>query len=822
MNTKVKILFIFLVLILSLKNNAQNLDFDKPCYCINETDGNPNYLYQFSNSTNGWQQIGNEILQAENLEGIALNPVNNEIYVSLLDNFGYIGFYEDDFGNRNAYYGSIDYINSKQPISGLLGEIVINNVDGLSYNPYTNMLWATQRIRGLDNNSRDILFQIDPETAQVIKGVFQNGHDYVPIVAAERSGNILRDVEDIAIHPFTNELYVIHNQDITENTAYLPGVISILNKTTGLIESLPFGTNYLNDNLEGLGFSKYGELFATIGDTGGATSYMKFCDLKNRTYTNVNIIDRNLPNANGDFEAFDCMNGINDLALTIEVVPFTSPLKSGDKIFIDYTIYNQGDIPCDEYKLAFSHSDELSMTVPTYGIVDINNPILPGEIVTRRLPLQFKVESPTTSFVSIYGEIVQSTFVDIKTSVANKTIYLPDIDSTPNNGTTVDEDDQFEVKFRIINPADTYTAVWPGDADANGIVNNTDVLYIGLAEGNAGLSRENASNNWQQQMATDWPESVFDINNKHQDTNGDGIINAQDLQTVEENYGKTNFNGNTVYPTENAGVFKLYQTSFPGDLPIEYDLVLDVEGEVLVHGIKGSIDLSGYFADNDDELIISTQTSVLEPELIFTNYNPDTKIFEYALSRTDGEAKTVKKGDRLMRVIGVAEEIFDGGNQPVLELTNGGIMGGDGQLHTIGNATLQTNTGKTPAASAGLNFNIITTPSTCSRPGTAEIDMLNNNMGNFEYVWSNGMKSSKIDNLLNGVYTVSIIKSFNAITDNATIHIEGIAETESQIWLSKKLLENEKYVANNIIELNNGLEVPKDVSVEFSIGNCYD
>lgn len=99
--------------------------------------------------------------------------------------------------------------------------------------------------------------------------------------------------------------------------------------------------------------------------------------------------------------------------------------------------------------------------------------------------------------------------------------------------------------------------------------------------------------------------SVFNINNKHQDTNGDGNINSDDLAVVEQNHGKTNLKGNTVYNTETSGVFKLYQTSFPGEIPVEYDLVLDVEGEVLVHGIKGSIDLSRYFTSDDDTTRIS-------------------------------------------------------------------------------------------------------------------------------------------------------------------------------------------------------------------------
>jgi len=85
--------------------------------------------------------------------------------------------------------------------------------------------------------------------------------------------------------------------------------------------------------------------------------------------------------------------------------------------------------------------------------------------------------------------------------------------------------------------------------------------------------------------------------------------------------------------------------------------------------------------------------------------------------------------------MGIAEELYDGGNLLKLELREGGIMNANGELHKVGNATIQSNIVNTHNSVAGLNFNIITTPLTCDILGTAEIDILGFDMNSINYVW---------------------------------------------------------------------------------------
>jgi hypothetical protein len=91
-----------------------------------------------------------------------------------------------------------------------------------------------------------------------------------------------------------------------------------------------------------------------------------------------------------------------------------------------------------------------------------------------------------------------------------------------------------------ICPPDT---VWPGDVDANHIVNNLDLLPIGLGYDSTGPVRivqgivwqADAANNWANYFTTYLP--LVNFNNA--DCNGDGIINANDTSAIVANYGLT-------------------------------------------------------------------------------------------------------------------------------------------------------------------------------------------------------------------------------------------------------------------------------------------
>ncbi|MCB9346128.1 MAG: M4 family metallopeptidase [Lewinellaceae bacterium] len=84
------------------------------------------------------------------------------------------------------------------------------------------------------------------------------------------------------------------------------------------------------------------------------------------------------------------------------------------------------------------------------------------------------------------------------------------------------------------------SCVWPGDANQDNIANHYDLLKIGQAYGFHGFARQEASATWVGHPAFDWggffPEN---INLKHADMNGDGLVDNADFFVLEQNYGLT-------------------------------------------------------------------------------------------------------------------------------------------------------------------------------------------------------------------------------------------------------------------------------------------
>ena len=131
----------------------------------------------------------------------------------------------------------------------------------------------------------------------------------------------------------------------------------------------------------------------------------------------------------------------------------------------------------------------------------------------------------------------------------NLVVYTPDL-----NYTGLDEFELEycvsgiceEVKFVINvipdpNPGDPQCladCVWPGDANKDGIVNVRDLLPIGLSMGIQGLDRDNPTTDWIPQFSDNWDDpfdpSPFDL--KHIDTDGNGMINAEDTLAISESY----------------------------------------------------------------------------------------------------------------------------------------------------------------------------------------------------------------------------------------------------------------------------------------------
>lgn len=93
----------------------------------------------------------------------------------------------------------------------------------------------------------------------------------------------------------------------------------------------------------------------------------------------------------------------------------------------------------------------------------------------------------------------------------------------------------------------TVQNTWPGDANYDLTVNFADMFYIGSAYNTTGIPRATVDNSYSSFASTDWSSnSLYLVNSKHADCNGDGVINGLDTVAVNQNYGLTHLYKNNV------------------------------------------------------------------------------------------------------------------------------------------------------------------------------------------------------------------------------------------------------------------------------------
>ena len=204
------------------------------CYLLAE--GMSPDLYSFNPVTTEMLAIGTT--GKNNIESMAIDPINNIIYA--ID--------EDEFGIVNPSDGAWTTISVLGNIDGALGTYNITDVDGLTYDVNNNILWASERKSG-----DDLIFQIDPNTGLPIPNIFGPNIDYIEIVTPEE------DIDDIAIHP-NGTLYAISNEGSTGNQRLI-----IINTLDGSWTDIG---NYGLEDVEGMTFSASGQLIVTTGDLG--------------------------------------------------------------------------------------------------------------------------------------------------------------------------------------------------------------------------------------------------------------------------------------------------------------------------------------------------------------------------------------------------------------------------------------------------------------------------------------------------------------------------------------------------------------------------
>jgi SprB repeat/Secretion system C-terminal sorting domain len=190
--------------------------------------------------------------------------------------------------------------------------------------------------------------------------------------------------------------------------------------------------------------------------------------------------------------------------------------------------------------------------------------------------------------------------------------------------------------------------VFPGDANADGVADNTDLLPIALSNANTGAVRINASTQWQPQTAQDWASNVPNTttNQKHADCNGDGVILANDTLAILQNYGQVH--QRAPQTTTNLNDPPIVCT-FPHDttqaLTYPYNLKANVTiGSAAIpaqgiHGIAFTIDYDPTVAGSAYINLANTSWLGAANELYHVQHDDGQGHLDVAISRFDGQQR---------------------------------------------------------------------------------------------------------------------------------------------------------------------------------------
>lgn len=258
----------------------------------------------------------------------------------------------------------------------------------------------------------------------------------------------------------------------------------------------------------------------------------------------------------------------------------------------------------------------------------------------------------------------------------------------------------------LLEACNDNACVYPGDTDCNGVVDLSDLLAIGLANGTTGPARGyplNAADSgllWLPYPAQPWTDeatgNVLDFGNTlnyhYADCDGNGVVNATDTTFVRANLGKNHSQIVTAYAPPPAATPYTLSISIQnpsvsigdtviadlmlGDLPIEvYGLAFTIE-----HNVVDSASMQVQFPPsffNDDQQLMSMQQAYAGG-------------MQGVVTRTDLQTRTGQ--GKVGTVSFIMEDVLEGKNADqalYINLRNVVLVGGGNTYLSLPDAQLQ-------------------------------------------------------------------------------------------------------------------------------------
>lgn len=160
--------------------------------------------------------------------------------------------------------------------------------------------------------------------------------------------------------------------------------------------------------------------------------------------------------------------------------------------------------------------------------------------------------------------------------------------------------------------------VLPGDCNKNGVVELVDFLFCGLASGNTGAMRVSATTDCSLENAVDWDVEINGVNGKHQDADGNGIVDLSDLDIVAGNYGCTIGNFEPPLLNPNNGLFGIVERTLTVDGETAHIFDIYITNIEEVNGLAFSFDYGNisYGIDEDAIEVDTTGTWLQTSEMV--------------------------------------------------------------------------------------------------------------------------------------------------------------------------------------------------------------
>lgn len=265
----------------------------------------------------------------------------------------------------------------------------------------------------------------------------------------------------------------------------------------------------------------------------------------------------------------------------------------------------------------------------------------------------------------------------------------------------LDSTKEVKISMTIIEAEETCIddCIWPGDTNADGVVNSKDLEAIGLYFGLQGPTRPNNSTDWfAHQAGDDWNYPYSATNLKHVDTNGDGQINSDDVAVIEESFAKFSRITPRIFSTHKNLDLKFDYSEYEGTISYPGDFIsLPISLGTATQPVTGIYSLAYSIHYNADLMDSSTVTFQYDHDSWLTqndavltlNNAPIDGDFESGLTRT-GKLATSGHG-----IIGsfdfiIEDEIIWKSRNPYITLyMEGEISDGFGNTYAINGDSLR-------------------------------------------------------------------------------------------------------------------------------------